>query len=87
MRIEAFRHRSSDLGEDIVDRAVRFADLARFADAQDDRQAGGKAGFGLGAHIVVALGETFAALTMPDDHNARADVGEHLRRDRSGEGA
>ena len=65
--VKIIRDRLGDLREHIINRAARFALLARLADAQDHRQSRRQPGLGLGADIGVAFTAAFAPLAMADD--------------------
>lgn len=79
-----FRHRPGKLGTDHRQRTAGVALLARLAHADDRRQSRRDRGPGLGLDHLVGFTVVRAPFRMTDDDVARADVGQHRRREVAG---
>ena len=85
--LDAARKRRAELPFDRRNRVAGFAHGQRFADAQDDEQAGLEPRLRLGPDMLVALALRLAPFGVPDDDDRRPGIGEHRRRDAAGMGA
>ena len=83
----ALRQADRELGAHDVERPALLALLHRLADADDAAQTGPAGAQCLGVDAVIGLVMVGAPLGMADDDVGRAEIGEHLRRDGSGESA
>lgn len=83
----ALRDADGELRADDVERAALLALLHGLADADDAAETRAAGTQSLGVDAVVGLVMVGAPLGMADDDVGCAEIGEHLRRDRAGEGA